>query len=466
MSLYYHPRQLHTGEARVRPVAADEVLAADSYWAMASRAGCRVAAIDQPQTVPPPGLNGIQLCEWGLHDRNFAIASEPPDLLDQVCARHGEHPVRACDLHGEVEPGYRRLLDDLLRGVERKTDLLLDLLGREEWDLFTCTYGETHCAGHQFWDFWDGDGATIAAPELHDAIRTVYQGVDRGIAKLIAAAGGDTTVLVYTSHGMGPYLGGYQLLPEILVRLGLGSGSGRSRSGSLLRRLQTKVSYLPRPVQPLLRRVAAMPGVRDIEAATGCLIDPLESPRSRAAALRNNRCGAIRLNLRGREPFGSVAPGTEADRLIAELRHELHVLEHPMNGERIVERTVTAEETFGSNHHPDVPDIMVVFRTDLGRIEACRSERVGTVRVPIYHPNTPRSGDHTPHSRLWAVGPPIATQGRGERANVLDIAPTILRLLSVTPPANLDGRALLTPAASRAATQAAPAGEARTLTTG
>ena len=175
--LYYHPRQLHTGEARVRPVAADEVLAADSYWAMASRAGCRVAAIDQPQTVPPPGLNGIQLCEWGLHDRNFAIASEPPDLLDQVCARHGEHPVRACDLHGEVEPGYRRLLDDLLRGVERKTDLLLDLLGREEWDLFTCTYGETHCAGHQFWDFWDGDGATIAAPDLHDAIARCTRGL-------------------------------------------------------------------------------------------------------------------------------------------------------------------------------------------------------------------------------------------------------------------------------------------------
>ena len=80
-------------------------MAADTYWSMASRAGRRVAAIDQPQTVPPPDLNGIQLCEWGLHDRNFAIASEPADLLDQVRADHGDHPVRACDLHGEAELG-------------------------------------------------------------------------------------------------------------------------------------------------------------------------------------------------------------------------------------------------------------------------------------------------------------------------------------------------------------------------
>ena len=37
----------------------------------------------------------------------------------------------------------------------------------------------------------------------------------------------------------------------------------------------------------------------------------------------NNRCAAIRLNVRGREPYGCVEPGAEADALVEELRGEL-----------------------------------------------------------------------------------------------------------------------------------------------
>ena len=34
----------------------------------------------------------------------------------------------------------------------------------------------------------------------------------------------------------------------------------------------------------------------------------------------------------------------------------------------------TANEEFGPDHHPDVPDVMVLFRTGHGPVEACRSE--------------------------------------------------------------------------------------------
>ena len=441
--LYYHPRQLHTGEGRVRPVLAEEVDPEDYYWTLASRRGRRVAVIDPVQSVRAPEFNGIQLFEWGLHDRNFEIATDPPGLLEELRARHGDHPIRSCDLHGRKRSGYERLLDGLLAGVARKTDLLLDLLSRENWDLFVATYGETHCVGHQFWHFLDpthGWHDAAAPAHLRSAIRSVYQAVDKGLGALIESAGRDALFLVFASHGMGPYTGGPQLLSEVLVRLGMGSGAGAGNSG--IRRLQTRVSHAPRLIQPALKRLAGTGVIKNLQAWSGSLLDPLESPLTRAVALRNNRCGAIRLNLKDREPFGRVCPGAAAQALMAELRAELVALRNPASGQPIVTKVTTATEVFGPEHHPDVPDLMVVFRNDLGPIEACYSPRVGLVEVPIFHPNVPRSGDHTPVSRLWTFGRGVAAGRRLQDANVLDIAPTVLNLLDVPVPRRLDGSPL------------------------
>ena len=97
---------------------------------------------------------------------------------------------------------------------------------------------------------------------------------------------------------------------------------------------------------------------------------------------------------------------------------------------------------------------MVVFRTDLGRIESCRSSRVGVLSAPANTPDLPRTGDHTVESRLWAIGPDIPPGGElPAGANVLDIAPTVLALLDVPVPDSLDGRPLLGAAATTWATR-------------
>ena len=381
--LYYHPRQLHSGEAEIRPILQEEVDSNDYFWTRASAAGCRVAVIDMPQTVESPALNGIQLFEWGLHDRNFKIASNPSGLLRSLRSRYGDHPVSACDLHGRTAKGYAALLDGLLKGVDTKSEFLLELLHQENWDLFTCTYGETHCVGHQFWHFLDDQHPWHPEnpPEVfRNAISAVYQRIDDGIGRLISAAGPDATVVVVASHGMGPYIGGYQLLPEVLVRLGMGSiDNPGSPISSTLRKIQNYLERSPKAIKPLLKNLAKVGPVKRVQASAGCMLNPLESPVTKAVALKNNRCGAIRLNLWGREPFGQVKPGPEAERLLDHIRGELLALRDPRTNVLIVAQTVTAEEAFGPDHHPDVPDLMVVFRTDLGQLERCRSSSLGPV---------------------------------------------------------------------------------------
>ncbi len=417
---YYHPWQLHTGEDVVRPIAPDEIDAEGYYWAVAAQHGCRVCVVDQPQSVlaqPQPGL--VQLAEWGTHDRNYVTASDPPTVLEEVQASVGAHPVARCDDYGAADVDRMRLLADLQRGLAAKGALLLDLLGRADWDLFTTVLTESHCVGHQTWELM-AQGPS-APPELAGAIADVYQRMDHLVGQLIEHAGEGANVIVYASHGMGPAVGGPQLVHEVMFRLGLVRG-GRARRA------------LPPGARAWLRR--RLPAVTGpVSRGTG-----LRSAGTRAVAVDNNRCAAIRVNLVGREPHGTVRPGPEAEQLLAWLRDQLYALRQPGTGEPIVARVQTATEAFGPGHHPDVPDLLVSFRTDLGALTACESPAVGRVRAR-FAPGSTRTGDHTARSMLWAAGPAAPAAGTG-RGSVLDLAPTVLSLLGVPLPAGLDGQPL------------------------
>lgn len=426
-------RQLHAGETAPRQVELAEV-DPRAFWTAASDAGLRVAAVDMPISVPPPSLNGIFLSGWSEHDILFGARSIPPGLADEVVRRHGAYPVTSCDHDFERSPaGKERLLDGLLQGVPQATGCFLDLLGREDWDLFACAYGQPQCVGHHYWGPLETEpapGDPLAA-RFHTAILDVYQAIDRGIAALVEAAGPDAAVVLIPSHGMARPTGGYQLLPEVLVRLGMGSGRGATA--------QVR-SRLPRPLRRALRALVPGGARMRLQAAAGSLLHPLDSPDTRAAAFESTGVGCVRLNLRGREPHGRVEPGPEADALLEELRRELLELVDPDTGGRIVERVVTADELMpAAERHPDVVDLLVYFRRDLGLVEACSSPRIGTVRIPFQVAD--RTGDHTPESRALVAGPGIAPAA-GLTGDTADVAPTVLALLGVEPPAWMDGRPL------------------------
>src|SRR5688572_30501726 len=73
---YYYSRQLRPGtydlypttsrDARVRP-----------FWSLLRGTGLRAAIIDVPDTVPVPGLPGLQLCDWATHNPRWPAQAEP-----------------------------------------------------------------------------------------------------------------------------------------------------------------------------------------------------------------------------------------------------------------------------------------------------------------------------------------------------------------------------------------------------
>ena len=316
--VFFPARQLHTGETAPRPVERHEV---DSrgFWTVASAAGKRVAAIDLPQSVVPSDFDGVFVTEWGTHDRLWGEGSVPPELFEELRGQYGDYPVwsrprprpttAACDGHDGSASAYENLFDDLLAGIEKKRELLLDVLGREEWDLFACAFGEGQCSGHQFWHFLEGAASSNGNDRMANAIKSVYERLDSSLGALVDAAGPNVTVFVVASHSFVGRRGGKQLVPEVLSRLGYGIGKRHVRPGA--------VEGAAEDTQA--RPVAASPG-RDRIATGACRVvaepigvstdtrssagrrplrmDTSEPPRTRAAGLGRAR------HRGGRDPRG------------------------------------------------------------------------------------------------------------------------------------------------------------------
>jgi predicted AlkP superfamily phosphohydrolase/phosphomutase len=441
---YRFPTQLFAGDTEPRTVRLDD-FDLTAYWDHASAAGRLVAALDVPYTGSSPDINGIVLREWGTHDKPFPHGTDPdPSLFGELVARFGEYPLShvheehtRCDDQDDTVEGYRWLRSKLLAGGEAKTTLFRDVLEGQEWDCFTCVFEEAHCAGHHFWHHHHDDSPwhDPAAPDdVRAALREIHVQADRNLAELIEAAGPEATVLVVLSHGMESTGGGWHLLDEVVVRLGYGSGRGAA----------TRVrGRLPEPVKKILRTAVRGRARDTLRRAGGSLPAPLAAPETRAASVLNAPAGAIRLNVKGRDPFGSVEPGDEYDAICADIEEALRELVETRTGLPAVKRVLRTKQVWGDRLHANIPDLLIDFSDDAAPVESVTSARVGTVARPIRTPSLPRSGDHsTTKARVLAVGAGIEPAGPTDTGHLRDIAPTILGLLDVPIPETLNGRPL------------------------
>jgi len=437
MGWYWKPRQVHSGEARQRPNSPED-FDLTALWDHASCAGRRTAVLDVHNAAPSPDINGLHLRGWGVH-YPICVGSDPPEFFEEVERAYGAYPVphtfgRGCD---SVDGSYESL-DFLLRrlreAISVKTRLFRDVLDRENWDLFFGAFAEAHCVGHHLWHLHDETSPLHdpdAPPELRNGVREVYTLLDEALGRVLEKAGDTTATLVFLSHGMGPNVGGWQLLPEILLRLGYTPAPPET--------VRIARSLLPAPAKRAAKRFLLRGGGTLLRSAAFRYLEPLESPRTRAIAERCGGNGVIRLNVADRDPFGSIQPGEEYDAACAELTCELEALRDTTTGEPVVEAVLRADVVFGEGLHPNIPDLIVRFRRSRP-ITSVTSPRVGTVSTATRAER--RTGDHTPHSRLWAHGPGIAAGRSVKGGHVFDLAPTVLKLLDVPVPAGLDGSAL------------------------
>lgn len=369
----------------------------EPFWSAMARSGRRVAVIDVPKCGLAREPNALQVADWRCHGRSGLPAANPPELAADLIARFGDDATdvyggsdRRCFARALAASDFEAFAVELERSVDRKCEASEWLLQRGGWDLFLTVFKESHCVGHLCWK----------APGDDEPIRRVYRKLDAAIGRLVAQVDAETRIVVFSDLGMDVSHSGEHLLDAVLERL------------------EPRVTSRRAAVRRVLERLRKTPGDRGARARARRVIYRIE---------HNERSGAVRVNVVGREPRGLVRPGRERDAVCDRLTEELLALVDPDDRRPIVDSVIRCDRVYAGEHLDELPDLLVVWRRD-APIRGAASASVGEIRA--LEPSH-RAGNHVEGGILFARGPGIPRAIRWPRADIVDLAPTLAACVGV-----------------------------------
>lgn len=420
----YYYRQIVNGTYRTAHFRPDQ-LKHPPFWKAVSDAGRRVAVVDVPKSMLTEGINGIQVVDWGLHDPSYPrVQCWPPSLAQEITERFGVDPVGQCDAADRSPGQYRHLRDRLLVRVDRKRSMIQHLLRKENWDLFLTVFGDSHCAGHQFWHLHEPENGVHAKDGLEDLLRDVYVALDKAIGQLLKEVSSDTNVMVFTSHGFGSHCDANHLLDEVLRRL---EGTPNSRWPRIMQPVRSFYrSTLPVDLRTRLRPLAGkmFEGVESIDDFS---VARVRQGRKCFMLPSNDNCGNIRVNLVGREPRGQIRAGQEFDDFFSSLAEDLLQIVNIDTGQPVVKEVLKTAEHFCGDHIDDLPDIIVRYHRG-SKIRRIHSAKIGDVEGDT---RASRTGDHRPGGLLFVRGPCLGSGHLNAAVPAIGLAPTMAAMLGI-----------------------------------
>jgi len=399
----------------------------EMFWDVLSRAGRRVAIIDVPLTPPSENINGIQITDWGVHKANKrdVFYTWPPSLASEIEGEFGRNPIPVCNEIQRTTNGFKDFRDKMLERANKKAELSNKLLAQGEWDLFLTVFTEPHCIGHQCWHIHDSSHPKYdpsLGNALGDPVLDLFKGLDAAIGRVLTNVGPETTVFVYSSHGMGPHYEPLAYLYGILRRLNEAENSNQNLLNRSTKFLYRLLRFLLRKVNVPIPEILTAPETADCK----CFV-----------VSNNNSSGAIRINLVGREPKGKVHPGPEYEHFCQKLTEDLKAIVNDDTGELLVREVLRTSDYYQGEYIKDFPDLIVEWNRN-HPISSVSSPKIGTIRHNFSHI---RTGDHKSDGFFFVTGPGIKPGQIEQPTSVLDFAPTLAHLLNVPLP-NVDGKVI------------------------
>ncbi len=396
-------------------------------WDILSNHGKKVAVVNAPVTYPPHKLNGIMVTGF-MTPKEDCVYTSPPSLKEELRKACPEYRVHGSDPSPVM--GRSVYLRELHRALDARGKAMQYLMGKIDWDFFFIAFSETDHVQHMFWEYIDEMSARATTDEKRqfgNAILSVYQRIDKIVGEMLVQTDDNTYVLVVSDHGTDP-VHKYFHLNSFLQSNGL-LRQTTSPFGSAIQKVAGQVSASnARWFLGLLRMV--MTPFQKVWS-----VGPSRSNADWAhTSVYVTGYGQVRINMKGREPAGIVEPGAQYENLRKLVIDKLKQVRDPENGKQIIDHVYTKEELFSGPHLAEAPDLMVHAPRGY-MVVPWKSVDNKLVSRSVW------SGKHSTRGLLAIKGPGVH-KGKVCEASVVDVAPTILYVMGMPIPADMDGNVI------------------------
>jgi predicted AlkP superfamily phosphohydrolase/phosphomutase len=413
-----------------------------SVWNWLNDAGYKVGLLGIPTTYPTEPVDGFMISGF-LAPGPDSEWAYPPELKQELRAELGEFRLSPDERYRSTR-WLDRFLEDLTASVENRTQAALYLMREKPWDLFAVVYWDTDMVQHETWRLLDPNHPRHDAEEAaaqRERILAFHRKVDTDVGRLLSEVDSDTLVVVMSDHGFGP-VHSFFLTNNWLASMGL--LQFKKSPGTAFKRALFRLGFTPlrmfRIVKALglgkLRRQVRFQQKAGLLNRVFLSFDDVDWSRTQAFSIGS--FGQVYVNLAGVRPEGIVQPGQEYEELKERIRREALTLRDPRTGEPLVERVYRREEIYSGPYIDRTPDLIV--QPQGWQYMAFGHADFGSNK--LVEPIIGLSGHHRPDGVLILAGGGVKPDTQVEGASILDLTPTILHVLGIEVPEDLDGRVL------------------------
>lgn len=376
-----------------------------TVWDILGLHGKTSIILGVPLTYPVRYVKG-QLVSCFLTPGTHAVFTSPSRLKEEVLSKF---PLYKFDVENFRSKDYRRLEQEIKQFTEQQFDLAEYLIENKSWDFFMMVNMGTDRIQHAFWHFMDEEHV-LHEPnsEYKETILNHYRLLDERIERLLKLLPDDTLIMIVSDHGAQRMEGGF-CINEWLIDNG----------------------YLH------LKNV-----VKQVTPFTKLDVD-----WSKTKAFANGGYyGRLFLNIKGREPEGTVEPD-EVELLLSEIKAKLSALKLP-DGSAMNNTLYIPHEIYPTGCKNIPPDGILYFHDLYWRSIGS----VGHGSWFIKHNDSgPDGANHSQYGVFLCVQKrngifhyPEDFQFNPEREELLlyDVAPTILDGFGIMVPADMQGVSL------------------------
>lgn len=295
------------------------------------------------------------------------------------------------------------LLDQTYYYQKERERIFFDTLKKYKKGLLVQVFEATDRVQHMFWQFLENPrlkvGKKTAGKRLTHAVQVVYKAMDQFLGELLPELRKDDLLMIVSDHGFNSAKREFHLNSWLHKEGYLVLKQGKTKSGKWY---------------------------ADVDWS-----------KSRAYGQGLN---GIFLNIKGREKYGTVYAGKEAEQLKEEIKKKLIKVMDEKTGKPVMKAVYKREELYRGPYTQNAPDVIVGY--SIGHKVAWESA-VNFVGGDIFQDNKKMwTGDHCFTSDqvpgIFFSNKKIKVQD----PTLADISPTVLSAFGITPPSFIDGRNL------------------------
>ena len=378
--------------------ATSKMVTAATVWDILGREQKQVILLGIPQTYPPKTVSGLMVSCFLTPDTSCEY-TYPPELKHEIKEVVGDYIL---DVDHFRTDDKEQLLSQIYAMTEQRFALFSHFLTTRPWDFAMMVDMGMDRIHHGFWKYLDAAHPNYQPGSHYEqAVLAYYKFVDQKIADIIARLDTTTAVLVVSDHGAQAMQGGI-CINEWLIRHG----------------------YLCIAEKP--------PGIVPLYRAR------IDWARTKAWG-EGGYYSRIFLNVQGREPQGTI-PAHDYETVRDELKEKLEALTDEA-GRNIGTRVFKPEEVYRQTN--GIPPDLIVYPGNL----AWRSVgSIGLNRIHTFENDTgPDDANHAEQG-IFILYDPATTRHASTHLrtdlSLTDVAPTLLSLLGVAVPPDMEGKQL------------------------